>query len=84
MEAKALTLNVPESLYREWEQQPAQVRTAALQMAIQAMRDYLARQTGRVLLLQLPEEAEKSQDALPVDLADLHNDYLYEDKRGAA
>lgn len=84
METITLALPMPEGLYLQWEQQPAQVRTTALELAIQAVRDYLMRQKGYEMLLQLPAEAEQFQDAPPADLADLHDTYLQRGVHGAA
>ena len=80
MESRTLRLTVPEALYRELEEQPDDVRNAALQLAVQAVRDYLRQEAGREMLLSLPEEAYTVQDSPPSNLAEEHDRYLYEDQ----
>lgn len=67
-----------ETLYRQWEEQSDPVRTAALQSAVQAVRDYLRQEAGRQMLMRLPEDAYAVEDSPPTNLAEEHDHYLYE------
>jgi hypothetical protein len=76
----SIQLDMPETLYQQWHQQSAEVRTAATQAAIEAISNILTEEAklaeGRALLQRLPKEAEQFQDTPPHDLASKHDDYL--------
>jgi len=81
MNTTTLELNLPEAVYEQLKKQPPQIRKTAIQLAIEAIADYLEQEAklaaGREMLLRLPEEAQQHNDKPPHDLAARHDDYLY-------
>ena len=81
MNTITLELDLPEAIYQQLEEQSQQVRKTTIQIAIEAIMDYLQREakiaSGREMLLRLPDEAKRHDDTLPHDLAARHDDYLY-------
>lgn len=76
-----IELNVPEAVYDQLRQQPAEIRSAAIEAAIEAISDFLEQEAklaeGREMLQRLPAEAKQFEDNPPRDLASKHDDYLY-------
>ncbi len=76
-----LELDLPEAIYQQLEKQPPQIRETAMQLAIEAIANYVEQEAklaaGREMLLRLPEEAQQYSDTPPHDLAARHDDYLY-------
>ena len=76
-----LELDLPEAIYQQLERQPPQIRKTAIQLAIEAIANYVEQEAklaaGRELLIRLPEEAQQYNDTPPHDLAARHDDYLY-------
>ncbi len=81
MNTVTLKLNLPENIHQKLEQQPPQIREMAIQLAIEALTNYLEQAeklaVGREILRQLPQKAEEHPDTPPVDLAEHHDRYLY-------
>jgi hypothetical protein len=81
MNTTTLELDLPEAIYQQLERQPSQIRETAMQLAIEAIADYVEREAklaaGREMLLRLAEEAQQYNDKPPHDLAARHDDYLY-------
>jgi hypothetical protein len=81
MNTTTLKLDLPEAVYEQLEKQPPQIRKTAIQLAIEAIAEYLEQEAklvaGREMLLRLPEEAQQHSDKPPHDLAAHHDDYLY-------
>jgi hypothetical protein len=81
MNTTTLELDLPEAIYEQLEKQPPQIREAAIQLAVEAIADYVEKEAklaaGREMLLRLPEEAQQYNDTPPHDLATRHDDYLY-------
>ena len=81
MNTITLKLDLPEPIYQRLKEQPQQIRKTAIQLAIEAIADYLQREAklaaGREMLLGLPDEARQYNDTPPHDLAARHDDYLY-------
>ncbi|TEU11634.1 MAG: hypothetical protein E3J21_23140 [Anaerolineales bacterium] len=81
MNTTTLELDLPEAIYQQLERQPPQIRKTAIQLAIEAIADYVEQEAklaaGREMLLRLPEEAQQYDDTPPHDLAARHDDYLY-------
>ena len=81
MNTTTLELDLPEAIYQQLERQPPQIRETAIQLAVEAIADYVEQEArlaaGRELLLRLPEEAQQYDDTPPHDLAARHDDYLY-------
>jgi hypothetical protein len=83
MEKLTVELAVPVNVYQKLEEQPPEIREAALQVAVQAISSYLEHEArlvaGREMLRRLPAEAEHFTDKPPHDLASNHDAYLYGD-----
>ena len=81
MSTTTLELDLPEAIYQQLERQSPQIRKTAIQLAIEAIANYVEQEAklaaGRELLIRLPEEAQQYNDTPPHDLAARHDDYLY-------
>ena len=81
MSTTTLELDLPEAIYQQLERQPPQIRKTAIQLAIEAIANYVEQEAklaaGLELLIRLPEEAQQYNDTPPHDLAARHDDYLY-------
>ena len=81
MNTITLELDLPEAVYQQLEKQSQQIRKPTIQIAIEAIMDYLQREAklavGREMLLRLPDDAQRHDDTSPHDLATRHDDYLY-------
>ena len=69
MNTATLELDLPEPIFQRLESQPPQIRQTAIQLAIEAIAEYLERQAklaaGREMLRQLPVEAHQYDDSPP-------------------
>lgn len=72
MNTITLELDLPETVYQQLEKQSQQVRKTTIQIAVEAIMDYLQRETklavGREMLLRLPDEAQQHDDIPPQNL----------------